>query len=103
MAKTELPLLVLGATGGQGGAVVDALLERHVTVRALVRDQTSTSARHLKSRGVELMTGSLSDSDSLASAMRGVAGTFALTTPFESGPDAEITQGRAIQSAAREA
>ena len=103
MTKTERPLLVLGATGGQGGAVVEALLERHVTVRALVRDEASNSARHLKSRGVELAKGSLGDSESLAAAMRGVAGAFALTTPFESGPDAEITQGRAIQSAAREA
>ncbi|MGO1383753.1 MAG: NmrA/HSCARG family protein [Arachnia sp.] len=103
MTKTELPLLVLGATGGQGGAVVDALLERDVPVRALVRDQSSTSARHLESRGVALVTGSLSDSDSLSAAMRDVAGAFTLTTPFESGPDAEITQGRAIQQAARDA
>lgn len=56
MTKTELPLLALGATGGQGGAVVDALLERHATGRVLVWDQASESARHLKSRGVELVT-----------------------------------------------
>ncbi len=103
MTKTELPLLVLGATGGQGGAVVEALQERGVAIRALVRDQTSKSARHLASRGVDLATGSLSDSDSLAAAMRDVEGAFTLTTPFESGPDAEVTQGRAILEAARKA
>ncbi|MYX39598.1 NmrA family NAD(P)-binding protein, partial [Streptomyces sp. SID89] len=32
------PILVLAATGGQGRAVTDALLDRGARVRALVRD-----------------------------------------------------------------
>ncbi len=31
------PILVLAATGGQGGAVTDALLSRGARIRALVR------------------------------------------------------------------
>jgi uncharacterized protein YbjT (DUF2867 family) len=41
------PILVLGATGGQGGAVTDALLERGAPVRALVRDPASSRAHRL--------------------------------------------------------
>lgn len=102
MALSERPVLVLGATGGQGGAVVDALIERQVPVRSLVRDPASASARGLAARGIEVVPGSLYDRDSVVSAMRGVAGAFAVTTPFESGTDAEIEQGRTILAASHE-
>ncbi|MGW5382456.1 NmrA/HSCARG family protein [Nocardia sp. NPDC003963] len=95
--------LVLGATGGQGGAVVDALLSRGVAVRAMVRDSGSPRAQRLGQRGVELGDGSLEDRAALAAAMANVAGVFAVTTPFEAGVDAEIRQGRAIIGAAGDA
>ncbi|MEV6115253.1 NmrA/HSCARG family protein [Streptomyces sp. NPDC052109] len=94
------PILVLAATGGQGSAVTDALLARGARVRALVRDPARDSARELAERGVEVVAGSLSDRDSLAAAMSGVAGVFAFTTPFEAGLDAEVEQGRAVLAAA---
>ncbi|MGW7528459.1 NmrA/HSCARG family protein [Streptomyces sp. NPDC054783] len=96
------PILVLGATGGQGGAVADALLGRDARLRALVRDPQRGAARELARRGVEVVAGSLSDRTSLAAAMSGVAGVFALTTPFEAGVEAEVAQGRAILAAAGE-
>ncbi|MET8446865.1 NmrA/HSCARG family protein [Streptomyces sp. NPDC005209] len=98
---SDEPILVLAATGGQGGAVTEALLGRGATVRALVRDPDKENARALAARGVEVVKGSLSDGDSLAAAMRGVAGVFAFTTPFEAGIEAEVAQGRAILEAAR--
>ena len=98
----EKPILVLGATGGQGGAVVDSLLARHVAVRAMVRRPQERSARRLVDAGAVVVAGSLDDPASLAAAMEGVAGAFVLTTPFESGVDAEVGQGRAIIAAARE-
>ncbi|MEU5086378.1 NmrA/HSCARG family protein [Streptomyces sp. NPDC021356] len=94
------PILVLAATGGQGGAVTDALLSRGARIRALVRDPGRESARELAGQGVDVVAGSLSDRESLAAAMRGVAGVFAFTTPFEAGVEAEVGQGRAILSAA---
>jgi uncharacterized protein YbjT (DUF2867 family) len=96
-------MLVLGATGGQGGAVIDALLAHAAPVRALVRDPRTGSARRLTDRGVEVVAGSLFDEASLAAAMRAIAGIFAMTTPFEHGVDAEVQQGRAILAAARRA
>ncbi len=103
MAHDDRPVLVLGATGGQGGAVVDALLARGAAARAAVRDPGSSSARALADRGVDVVAGSLTDRGSLAAAMHDVSGVFALTTPFESGPDAEVEQGRAVLGAARDA
>jgi subtilisin family serine protease len=40
------------------------------------------------------------DREALSAAMRGTSAAFALTTPFESGADAEVRQGRAIIAAA---
>jgi uncharacterized protein YbjT (DUF2867 family) len=100
----DRPILVLGATGGQGGAVLAALRQRSSTVRALVRDPEAPTARLLRSNtGVEIAAGSLHDRESLARAMDGVANVFAVTTPFDKGVDAEVEQGRAIVAAARDA
>lgn len=97
------PILVLGATGGQGGAVVRALRERGATIRALVRRPAAPRALALADDGVELVEGDLSERAAVRAAMDGVAAAFAVTTPFESGMDAEVAQGRAIIGAAADA
>jgi uncharacterized protein YbjT (DUF2867 family) len=99
-ATAESRVLVLGATGGQGGAVVSELLARRAPVRALVRRPDVPSVRRLRERGVEAVVGALDDRIALGAAMRGAAGVFALTTPFEAGVEAEVAQGRAIVAAA---
>ena len=99
----DLPILVLGATGGQGGAVADALLARGARLRAIVRRPGEPKASRLVQHGVEVLTGSLDDRTALGAAMRGVDAVFALTTPFEAGVDAEIAQGRTILAAAADA
>lgn len=96
-------MLVLGATGGQGGAVTAALLSSGVPVRALVRETASRGARSLAHAGAELAAGDFTDAAALTAAMRGAVAAFALTTPFESGVDAEVAQGQAIIAAARAA
>jgi uncharacterized protein YbjT (DUF2867 family) len=53
--STARTIAVAGATGAQGGAVVDALLEQGAWVRALVRSIGSERARNLANRGVELV------------------------------------------------
>ena len=84
-ASTGIPILVLGATGGQGGAVADALLARDTRVRAMVRRPDQPAVRRLAERGVEVVVGSLDDPASLGAAMQNVAGAFVMTTPFEAG------------------
>jgi uncharacterized protein YbjT (DUF2867 family) len=92
-ATSESPALVLGATGGQGGAVVGALLARGARVRALVRRPDEPSVRRLRQGGVEAVVGSLDDRIALGAAMRGVAGVFAVTTSFESQSQRRRGQG----------
>ena len=60
-------LLILGATGQQGGATIDALLadKRGREVKALVRDPASKGAQALGRRGVTLVKGDLDDAASV--------------------------------------
>jgi uncharacterized protein YbjT (DUF2867 family) len=94
------PVLVLGSTGGQGGAVATALLQAGRPVRALVRDPASTAAARLAAAGAELAVAEFTDPEALTAAMRGTFAAFALTTPFEAGAAAEVRQGQAIIEAA---
>ncbi|MFE6666591.1 NmrA/HSCARG family protein [Streptomyces sp. NPDC057697] len=98
-----MSIAVLGATGGQGGAVVAALLEAGHPVRAVVRDPGGGRARSLAAAGAEVVPGDLFDAVSLAEAFRGTTAAFAVTTPFQDGLDAEVAQGEAIVRAASDA
>lgn len=69
-------ILVLGATGQQGGATARALVHDGWQVRALVRDPASPKARALG--GVELVRGDYRDAGSLAAAVQGVHGVFSV-------------------------
>jgi NAD(P)H dehydrogenase (quinone) len=64
-------VLVTGATGFQGGAVVTALLEEGFSVKALITP--GESAESLQQKGVEVVYGSLDDVDSLSKAFVDVA------------------------------
>jgi len=94
------PVLVFGATGGQGGAVAAALTQAGRPVRALVRDPATPAAAKLAAAGAELAVADFTDSEALTAAMRGTAAAFTLTTPFESGAAAEVRQGQAMIAAA---
>jgi uncharacterized protein YbjT (DUF2867 family) len=96
-------VLVTGATGSQGGSVVQALLERGHKVRGMTRNANSQPAEKLRLRGVEVVAGDFIDQDSLVRAASGVDTIFTMTTPFEEGVEAETAQGIAITNAAKEA
>lgn len=63
-------ILVTGATGFLGSHLVKALLEKGYKVRALVRD--IERGHRLKSRGVELVKGDMTDPESLKEATKGI-------------------------------
>jgi len=99
----KLVVVVTGATGQQGGAVVKSLLERGHTVRAVTRDTDSAKARELAKRGVALVRASLEDTAELTKALVGATSLFAMTTPFGVGTRAETRQGISAANAAKAA
>ena len=72
------PVLVLGATGQQGGATARALLRRPRRVRALVRDARGSGARALADAGADVVEGDFADRQSLHAAMSGADGVFSV-------------------------
>ncbi len=93
-------VLVIGATGRQGGAVARELLRQGWKVRALTRSPTSAAALALASAGATLTAGDLRRPDSLVQAMRGAFGVFAVTDFWEHGFRTEVESGRALIDAA---
>ncbi|WP_214410471.1 NmrA family NAD(P)-binding protein [Sphaerisporangium fuscum] len=90
-------VLVIGATGKQGGAVTDLLLRRGHDVTAYVRSPESQAARSLAAQGVRLMAGDLADREALAKAAAGAEAVFGLSVPFgPGGMEQEIEQGRVL-------
>ena len=64
-------LTVVGATGAQGGSVVDAALKAGVyKVRAITRNTSSEKAKALAARGVEVVKADLNDLASLVGAFQ---------------------------------
>ena len=92
-------VLVTGATGNQGRAVTEALLEKGHRVRALVRNEDEQAAQHLNKSSVTIVKGDFDDTASLQNAMSGVDAVFAVTTPMV-GVDVEVRHGKAIADAA---
>src|SRR5712672_4115696 len=99
----KLAVVVTGGTGKQGGAVVKSLLERGHEVRAVTRSTESAKARELANASVTLVRASLEDTAALTKALEGATSLFAMTTPFEGGPQAETRQGISAADAAKAA
>ncbi|WP_435873333.1 NmrA family NAD(P)-binding protein [Nocardiopsis protaetiae] len=101
-ARKKRTVLVTGATGGQGGAVARALLERGWAVRALVRAPDTPAARALAALGAEPVVGDLDDPASLRAAARGAHGVFSVQPCDLADPDpaTEVRRGRAVADAA---
>lgn len=99
----QLTVLVIGATGLQGGAVARQLLDRGHSVRAFTRNADSGAARQLERLGAELAVGDTEDRESVIRAAEGVDAVYAMTSFFEAGLDAEVRQGRTIVDAVKAA
>jgi uncharacterized protein YbjT (DUF2867 family) len=80
MSGNEDVVLVLGATGMQGGAVARALRSDGVAIRALTRDARSASAKTLGEAGADVVEGDLDDVASLRAACEGVTSVFSVFT-----------------------
>lgn len=95
-------ILVVGATGLQGGAVANEALAQGFKVRILVRNENSDKAQALIQKGATAIVGDFNDPVSLERAMQNVYGVFSVPI---SGVDTEVTdserkQARAVIEAA---
>jgi uncharacterized protein YbjT (DUF2867 family) len=89
-------ILITGATGAVGGAVLDRLGGAGADVRVLTRD--ASKARALRERGVEAAVADFLQPETLAPALEGVRVIF-LLTPIS---PAQVAQASNVIAAARE-
>lgn len=97
-------LIVTGATGKQGGALINALLTHHPThpfhILAVTRDISSPSAQALASKpGVSLLQGDLNDCASIFKQVQDPWGVFGVQLPLPSAA-VEEKRGKALVDAA---
>jgi uncharacterized protein YbjT (DUF2867 family) len=100
-------IVVIGATGAQGGGLVRAILadaNGGFAVRAVTRDATSAKARDLAAKGAQVVTADLDDVDSLKTAFAGAYGVYCVTNFWEHfSAEKEKAQARNMADAARAA
>jgi uncharacterized protein YbjT (DUF2867 family) len=103
MHSTDHAVLVTGATGRQGGAVVRHMLLKGWKLRAVTRDPNSHAAHALTQKGVEVVQGDLEDPTSIARAAAGVYGIYSVQDFWAVGAKREVQQGKNVADAAKKA
>ena len=96
-------ILVSGATGQQGGAVVQALINDNHQITGITRNVSSNKSKKLIDQGVKMVSVDFTDLDAMVEIMKTVDVVFSLTTPFEAGLEAEVAQGITMADAAAKA
>jgi uncharacterized protein YbjT (DUF2867 family) len=102
VSNKDRTILVSGATGQQGGAVLRHLRERHFPVRALTRDANSPKARTLMTPGVEPVSADLDNPASLSRTLEDVYGVYSVQS-FTDNQEEEVRQGNNLIDAANRA
>src|SRR3974390_2505302 len=96
---TQPRVLVIGATGVQGGSVARHLFASgKYRVRCLARSVGSSRAMALRAHGAEIVEGDLENTGSLLAALRECDAVFAVTT-FEGSMESEYQRGRNLVDA----
>ncbi|KAF7197057.1 NmrA-like family domain-containing protein 1 [Pseudocercospora fuligena] len=101
-------LLIFGATGNQGGSIIDLVLKRpdlssKYALRGISRDPNSSKSQSLTNKGVEMVKADLDDISSLKTAMEGAYGVFGVTDFWSlMDKNREIQQGKNIFEAAKD-
>ncbi len=99
-------IVVLGATGAQGGGLVRALqsdTSSSFAARALTRDVNSAKAKELARLGAEVRAVDVDDVESLQRAFAGAYGAFCVTFFWEHfSPEKELAQARNMAQAAQQ-
>jgi uncharacterized protein YbjT (DUF2867 family) len=102
MAENRV-VLVTGATGKQGGALINELAGKGWTLRAMTRHPEGEAAQKLRANGVDVVAGDLDAAESLKKALAGAWGVFGIQNTWEAGVEREEEQGKRLAQLAREA
>ena len=100
-------ITVFGATGNQGGSVIDTVLARpelssKYALRGITRDPSSSKSKTLADKGVEMVKADLDDVDAMKQAIKGSHGVFGVTDFWAvMDKQREIQQGKNIFEAAK--
>jgi len=103
MPITDKVVLVTGATGRQGGAVVRHMLPKGWKLRALTRRPEAHEAQSLARQGVQVVQGDLEDPASIARAAEGVYGIYSVQDFWSVGAKREVQQGKNLADGAKKA
>ncbi|HKF57002.1 MAG TPA: NmrA/HSCARG family protein, partial [Blastocatellia bacterium] len=103
MSDPDKTILVTGATGRQGGAVIRHLLPKEWKLRALTRNPSGPAARSLIRQGLEVVQGDLEDPASLEPAVRRAYGIYSVQDYWTVGAKREVLQGKNLADAAKKA
>lgn len=105
--KSPKVIAVTGATGAQGGGLVQAILDDpdgRFAARAITRNPKSAKAVALAERGAEVVQANLDDADSLKQAFAGAHGAYCVTNFWEHfSPTKEFAQAGNLAAAAKAA
>jgi uncharacterized protein YbjT (DUF2867 family) len=96
-------ILITGATGQQGGAVLRELAGKGFTLRAMTRKPDSDAAKAVAATNASIVKGDLEDPASLEAALAGAWGAFAVQNTWEAGVEKEEEQGKRFATLARKA
>jgi uncharacterized protein YbjT (DUF2867 family) len=103
ISKEGKVIVVIGATGRQGGQVARHLVKDGWQVRGITRTPESKKAAALQSLGVEVVRADMNDKSSLESAFQNAYGVFNMQAPVPGKIEVEIQQGRNVAEAAKKA
>ena len=103
MTHADKRVLVAGATGRQGGAVIRHMLPKGWKLRALTRNPAAHAAKELARQGVEVVQGDLEDPHSLEQVCQDVYGIYSVQDFWTVGAKREIQQGKNLADAAKKA
>lgn len=103
--STKKIITVFGATGAQGGGLVNAILDdpnSEFAVRAVTRDVNSDKAKALAARGAEVVYADLEHPETIQKAMEGAYGAFCVTFFWSHlSPERESAEAQAMAAAAK--
>ncbi|KAL5350727.1 hypothetical protein ACLOAV_004296 [Pseudogymnoascus australis] len=102
-ASNQKIIVVVGATGTQGGSVARTFLNLpNWKVRAITRDPSSQASQALAARGAEVIQADLTDISSLSMAFKDANSIFLNTEFCEAAHQSEVLRGKnAVQTAAK--